>query len=565
MNLNNFEDFIDLNIIEKGREYYENDSVIGLQKLKENTFKGEIQGTNIYKVLITVNEDSDLLSAECDCAYEGAYCKHVIAAFYEIRDILSGALKHYKNEKLALNNKINGDVNHILAQRSKDELIEFIILLTNQYEELKQQILLKFFSGTEGEELKLCRELIDTYIKQNSDKDGFVTYHQSFEAVKGVRIVLSRAKEEFLKNKYYHSVEIVLCVIHEIMKLMQFSDDSGGVVNSLLHESFDLIDDIIIDDHNISSSEKQKLFYKLLEESSNKRYNDWIEYRLNLMEDCVYLAATPDLRSLLENKLKSLLESSKDLILDKNHLEERVKLIIYNMIEKYQDKKASDDFIQINLEYPAFRKQAINNALKNKNYELVIKLALEGEEQHKRLIRLKREWKGFRYDAYKQSKQLQNQRALALDFIVDGNFEYYAELKNTYTIEEWKSIYPDIIKAIEDKGRTFISSYSSILVEEHEFKKLLDYVRQNPSSLILYYNYLIPEFSNEVYDIFRGYILETASKATSRKDYHVVCSIIKKLSNAGGEDAANEIIDMLMTKYNHKPAFKDELQKIQLD
>jgi hypothetical protein len=564
MNLNNFEDFIDLNIIEKGREYYENDFVISLQKLKANTFKVEVQGTNIYKVLITVNEDSDLLSAECNCAYEGTYCKHIIASFYEIRDMLNGVLKHYKNEKLAANIKIDDDVKLILAQRSKDELLQFIISLANQYDELKQQILLKFFSGTEGEELRLCRELIDTYIRQNSDRDGFVTYHQSFEAVKGARIVLNRAKEGFLKNIYCHSVEIVICVIHEIMKLLQFSDDSGGVVSGILHESFDLIDDIIMDDHNINSSEKQKVFYKLLEESSNKRYSDWIEYRLNLMEDCVYLADTPDLRSLLEDKLISLLENSEDMILDRTHLEERVKLIVYNMIEKYEDKKTYDDFIQANLEYPAFRKLAINNALKNKDYELVIKLALEGEKQHEKLIRLKREWKGFRYDAYKQSMQLENQRKLAVDFIVDGNFEYYTELKSTYAIEEWKSIYPSIIKSIEDKERTFISSYSSILVEECEFKKLLDYVKQNPSSLILYYNYLIPEFKNEVYEIFKDYILETASKATSRKDYHVVCSIIKKLSNAGGEDTANDIINMLLPKYNHKPTFKDELQKIQL-
>lgn len=563
MNLDNFEDFIDLNITEKGREYYESNLVINIEELSKSVYKAEVQGTNIYQVLVHLNTENDLISAKCNCAYNSIYCKHIIAVFYELRDMLNGNITQYR-KKTQLSLDKSADTKQILMERTKEELVEFIVSLTEQYEELSQQILLSFFNGNDGDEIILCKKLIDTYISQNSDKEGFVSYYQSFQAVKGAKIVLGKAKNQLAKNKYYHSVEIVLCVVHELMKLLQYSDDSGWVIDSLVHESLDLIEDILTANENICSAEKQKLFYKLLEESSNRRYDDRLEYRLNLMEYCVYMAVTPDLQNLLKYKLNSLLENNTDMILDINHLKERVNLIIYSMIEKYDDTKNAKAFIEEHLGYPAFRRLAINNAFKNKDYELVIKLALEGEEQHKKLIGLVREWRYYRYDAYKLSGQLDNQRNLALNFVLDGDFKYYSELKNTYKQEEWKKIYTDILKLIEDEKKTFINSYTSILVEEKEFKKLLNYVKANPSSLILFYNYLIPDFKNEVFDIFKHYILDTASKATSRKDYHVVCNIIKKLSRAGGEDTAKEIIKILLSKYIQKPAFKDELLKIQL-
>lgn len=564
MNLYNFEDLIDLNVIEKGRICWENDFVLFLEGIGENSFTAEVRGAENYKIQVLLDTSNGIISAACNCHHTGSYCKHIIAVLYKLRDLSENGLKGFRKQEKPSVNNAESDLRKLLIEKSNNELVDFLISLTNQYKEINSQIRLQFFSGDEGEEIKLCKELIEMYIKQNSDKDGYVSYYQSFEAVKGAKIVMKKARDIFFSHNYYHSIGIILCVIHELMKLMRCSDDSGSVVGDLLHESFDLIEDIIVNEQNIGSTEKQKLFYKLMEESSNKRYDNWIEFRLSLMENSVYLAFSPELRSLLEHKLESILENKQTKLLCTNHLKERVNLIKYKLIEKYEDKRKAEDFIQRNLNNTCFRKIAINNAFNDHDYSLAINLALQGEEQDKQIAGLVWQWKAFRYDAYKLSGQLKEQRSLAMDFILEGDFEYYIELKNNYSKEEWKKIYPEIISVIEDNKRTFISSYTNILIEEGEFRKLLDYVRANPSSLELFNNHLTPKFEKEIYEIFNTYIEEISSRAASRKDYNVVCNMLRRLCSAVRREDMAATVKHLLDEYSDKPEFCNELRNLQL-
>ena len=564
MNLNNFEDFTDINNTIKGRDYSENNLVHLIKNKSNHSFKAEVSKTYTYEVQIELEEDLSIISSKCNCCSLESYCKHIIAVFFKLRDILlDNYIECTKKEKIPCN-KYTNNIRQLLSELNKNELIDFLISLTCQYEEINSRIKLEFSKGNEKDELKLCRELIDIHIRQSSDKNGFVSYFQSFEVVKGIRIVLEKARTTSINGRYYHAIEITLCTIHEIMKLLQHSDDSGGIIIDLLHESFDFMEDIIVAGRNISSDEREKLFYKLMEEASNKRYDNCFEYRLILMEYCIYMAISPKLRSLLENKLESLLEYKDNISLCTNYIKEHVLLLMYKMIAKYESKYDSEDFLQKNLHHASFRRIAINNAFKNRNYSLVIRLALQGEELDKKRVGLMWQWKIFRYDAYKLSGQLEEQRKLAIDFILDGDFKYYSELKSTYSEKDWQNIYPTIISFMEKKDRTFVNSYTNILIEERELKKLLDYVKSNPSTLELFYSHLIPDFKEEAYSIFQSYIEDIANKAVSRKDYHTVCNMIKKLGLMFENEDIKKIIKVLLTKYYKKAEFKDELLKIQI-
>jgi hypothetical protein len=91
-------------------------------------------------------------------------------------------------------------------------------------------------------------------------------------------------------------------------------------------------------------------------------------------------------------------------------------------------------------------------------------------------------------------------------------------------------------------------------VENEEIKKRIEPIER-------FYKYLIPEYREEVWDIFVTYIQQRAYHANKRRDYQDVCRIIKMLRNAGGEEAARNIIQLLLTQYNKRPAFKDELSR----
>ncbi|NLI93452.1 MAG: hypothetical protein GX434_15095 [Peptococcaceae bacterium] len=90
----------------------------------------------------------------------------------------------------------------------------------------------------------------------------------------------------------------------------------------------------------------------------------------------------------------------------------------------------------------------------------------------------------------------------------------------------------------------------------------MHYVRENPSSVDYYYKYLKDGYREEIFSIFRSNIELAAARADSRKHYQRVCAMIRTLKKAGGKQESLDIVNTLLLKYPRKPAFRDELGKI---
>lgn len=433
--------------------------------------------------------------------------------------------------------------------------------IASEYEEIKRRIELNFNVGNDEDEINKSIALIRTYINNNSDEWGFVRYGNTSEAVKGAAMVLEKARYALKRNKTTHAVKLALCIIQEMIDLLEGADDSDGVIGETIEESFAFIAEII-DDEELSLVQKEDIFDQLMTEATNKRYDGWTDWRLDLLAKCSELADNQHLRNKLENLLVSMIENEKGDSWSINYFAERINLIRYYMIEKYDGQKKAEEFIEQNLQYSDFRKMAIESAMKKKDYNNVVNLALDGEEKDKGSLGLADQWKGYRYKAYKFSGMLDEQRGIAVEFILKGDFEYYRELKNTYAAKEWPSVCPEIILRLENQKKTHQNVYTRILIEEGEKQKLCEYVKGRPSSVEYFYKYLIPEFTEEVYGLFRQYIEQTAARANSRKDYQGVCAIIRNLKKAGGKEQALEIKQRLFSQYANRPAFRDELSRV---
>lgn len=574
MNLYNFESYIEKKILVRGYDYYENGNVTSVKETNLNIYEAEVEGTDFYNVVIELDDQANIINTLCDCPYDmGEYCKHLVAVFLALRDLkknIAGGNSYMHNNSVHLEATLKSsvpkegrvaDIKKILSDRTKDELVEFLWELASEYEEIKQRIELNFDNGNDADEITKSIALIRTYIRNNSDKHGFVGYRDIFDAVKGAAMVLEKARCAFEKNKTMHAVELVLCVMQEMVDFLQGADDSDGIIDGMIEESLFFIDEVI-DDGELSPIHTESLFVKLIEEATNKRYEGWTDWRLDLLRRCAELADTPNLRNKLENLLLSMVESEKGDSWSVNYFAERVNLIKYQMVEEYDGQKKALQFIEQNLQYSTFRKMAIENAMKKKDYDLVIKLTLEGEKNDKSWPGLVNDWKKYQYKAFSLSGKLDEQRGLALDFILDGSFEYYKELKSTYDAGEWLSVYPKIIFLFENQKKTYENVYTRILIEEEEKQKLLEYLKGRPSSVENFYKYLIPEFKEEVYALFVQYIEQTAARASNRRDYREVCAIIRNLKKAGGEEQALEIKQKLFSKYTNRPAFRDELTRV---
>ncbi|WHH61649.1 SWIM zinc finger family protein [Petroclostridium sp. X23] len=574
MNLNNFESYIDRIIYLRGYDYYENGYVNFVKETEEHVYVAEVEGTETYTIDVELDDNLNIVETLCDCPFNmEEYCKHQVAVFLTLRDMKSNASVKKNSaanntisiepgaKHLAAKKNNEPDIEQILSTRSKEELIDFLLEIAAENEEVKQRILLEFDDGDDEEEILKAVSLIQTFIRNNSDRHGFVNYRDTYNAVNGAELVLDKADSVCDEGKTIHAVNLALCVVREMVDLIQNADDSSGTIGGVIERGFGVIVEII-ENTELSSSEKNIVFENLMKEVSHRRYDGWTDWRLDFLEICSRLSDTPDLRNKLEKHM-TLFGKNEDIdSWGGSYFAEKVNQIRYNMILHNDGEKKAQEFTEQNLHFSSFRKMTIERAMQSKDYEQVIKLALDGEAKDKGLPGLLDDWRKYRYKAYKLSGKLDKQRGLAMDFILDGSFEFYKELKSTYDLNDWIAVYPKIIFLLKNQKRIYSDIYTRILIEEGEKEKLLEYVKKSPSSVESYYKYLIPEFKEEVYDLFLKHIEQTASRAGNRRDYQGVCAIIRNLKKAGGKDQALEIKQKLFTKYANRPAFRDELTRV---
>ncbi|HHV16005.1 MAG TPA: hypothetical protein GXX58_05465 [Gelria sp.] len=568
MNLNDFEKYIDAKILYRGKDYYTSKCILSIVQVTGLSYEAEVEGTDIYLVEVKLDSNNNIVGTSCDCPYDmGEYCKHQVAVFYALRNMQHvSSPEQVTVHAVTTNSGVNSselekqDLQQILSVQSKEELVAFLCSLAAEYEEIKKRIELNFIDRSDEAEIVQCRQLIQTYIEKNLNRD-YIDYEEWEGAVQGAEVVLERARNTYLQDKPLHAVELALCVIQEMLEVMEGTDDYEGFFDATIQDSFFLLDEMI-EDGELTAAEKEKLFTRLLEEAADSRYNSWNEYRLDLLSRCSDFCDVSILRSRLDQYLQDLLENYPEKgHWDQEYYEEQITLLRYYLMKEYENEQVAQSFVEQNLHYSKFREIAIDKAMKQQDYDAVIKYTTDGEEQDKKLPGLVNQWRKLRYQAYKNGGNIVEQRKLGIEFVVSGSFEHYVDLKNTYSAADWALVYPEILFLVETKNKTS-EAYTRILIEEEEKDKLLSYVKERPSLMERFYKYLIPEYREEVWDIFVTYIQQRAYQANKRRDYQDVCRIIKMLKNAGGEEAAGNIIQLLLTQYNNRPAFKDELSRI---
>ncbi|QGQ93846.1 hypothetical protein EHS13_02455 [Paenibacillus psychroresistens] len=413
-----------------------------------------------------------------------------------------------------------------------------------------------------NEELQECEKLIQSYIVRNSEEDGFVAYENVQAALTGVSIVLGKAQDNIQNQDYVQAVKLCLTVLHAMILLLESADDSAGYVGDAITDALELIGTIAQAEVSLNSMQNASLFELLTDESTNVIYDGWSEWSLTLLKVCVSLTDTLDKRVVLEGYFQKLLEQNQDNTWVADRLNEQIKNLLYQLILKHEGEGQAAEFNSSNLTIASFRERAIKAEMDKGNYKQAEQLALEGEEQDHEWNTLVFKWKQLRYEAYKRSNQLEQQQKLAVEFVLNNHFNYYAELKLTYASADWSEMYPHLIQTLEQQQNTFQKVYTQILVEEKEWAKLLEYVKQSPSRVELFYTYLIKTFPGEVFDLFKQHIEQMASQASSRKDYKAVCKVIRLFKKAGKDAPVQEIVRKLLELYPKKLAFQDELSQI---
>lgn len=571
MNLNDFEQHVNEIIRKRGAEYYRNGRVAALDRDGKGSYHAIVEGTEEYNVNIRADEAGNISGIECDCPYDmGLICKHAVAVLYAIRSENSGEKKQAGSgtQKKHAREAGGGTVRvsaspeerlpEILSGLSKDELVRIILGLTLEDEGLASKLAFQYCGELMGDEVVSCRNLIRRGILSYKQRYGYVPYEHTYEALEGTEQVLQRAELLVEKEDYLRAVELYLCVIRELADLYQELDDSDGYAGSMVERAVGGIQ--VISTMDLGEDTSRLMFGKLIKEARHEALDDWADRRLDIIDACVSLSSDNEQKVLLMDYLQQLEDKLGKDSYNRYYIEQIV-LLKYQILLRHGSDAEAAEFFRQNTAFPKFREMAIQSALSGGDFEEAERLAREGESLNAGLPGLVKQWQKYRYAAYERSGQLDLQRELAKQLIMADEYEYYDKLKKTYEKSQWAAVYQKILEAFEER-KHWSRCYLEILIEEKEYKRLLGYVRGNPSSIREYYKYLLKDYQGEVYEIYGSYILQQADWASDRKGYQRVCNLIRHLIKIGGTNKGSGLISALLDKYPRKPAFKEELMKI---
>ena len=551
MNINNFMQYIDQNILDRGYDYYNNGNIIDVYEDDYNKYIFEIEGSEDYEVTVEIDDDGGVIDSYCDCPYNfGPVCKHEAAAYFQLLKIINDK---NNNEKAKKGSKKKQSINETLNNLSKEELIDIIIDVTKKDKTLKNNILFRYSKNDDQTETKNCKKLISSIVKKYTGRDGFVPYMETGDFVSEFEELLE--KITYTENKVL-ALDMAILVLEEGIEAFQYADDSDGEIGSLVDDIIALINNIVIDNVNFDISVRGKLFEKLLNFSGNKIFDGWDDFEIEILDICFKFIDNKIFRDKLISKIESLIkENPNDGYRDYEN--ESMLKILFNIIREYGTKEEEEEFINNNLEYKYFKEILINSYINKEDYNKVIELCLKAEKEDERYSGLVLQWKKIRYTAYEKLSFKEEQIKLAKELLLDNEFEYYKKLKGL--VDNKEIFYNDIKKELKRNAK---GMYIELIVQEKDLDAIMDFVKETPGYIETYAEILVNKFKDEVIDIYSEFIKKQASCVSDRKAYQGVCGIIKRYKKIAGEENAEKIINEFKILYKKRPAFIDELSKV---
>ncbi|MEH7374028.1 hypothetical protein [Neobacillus drentensis] len=450
------------------------------------------------------------------------------------------------------------DLKTILTNQNKEELMRIILDLSDDFPEIEKQLLFKY--TPHKDEISSAKKLITESINRAKRK-GFIDWRHVAPALQGADLTLQKAQEKVDKGEWENAILLSLVVLSPVVKMLNFSDDSNGSIGDVMNWAIRTIDDAVIASlPNFNEKEKKRLFDAIVKEALKEHYNGWSDWRYALLKICTYYSPIKDLRKKLEKQLKSLFEKTESSWSDRFE-KTQIKLLQFEIIERWDGKDATEIFIYENIQHSEFREKAIANELGKGEFKKVIQLCLDGEKADAEYRGLVHKWREYRYQAYELLGDIEQQKQLARELLFKNEFTYYLKLKELYPANEWDDA---LYKIVDDfkKMKNKLPVYLSILKEENLTAEILTYCQSNIRSIIDLYPYIIKDYLEEVNNLFIKFIEYSAEEAADRKKYRKVCSIIETYKKACGTIHSHKLIGELREKYKRRPAFIEEIGKI---
>lgn len=562
--LNQFEQYIDDTILNRGLQYFKKGRVHEPEEISPGEYEAVVEGTEDYTVQLTL-KNGIIKEHVCDCPYDmGPVCKHIAAVLFYLQqdelelDKKTKTTKPTQSSKSVKRKTVAQQVDELLEKASHDELKQFVREKASENAPFRNLFLSSFAQHNSDESKELYVKQVKSILKTASDRHGFIDWSASRIAGNAIDNLLESAQKQINNRNYKSAVFICTAVMEQMTEAMQYSDDSDGDISGSVDAAYEMLCTIAQEE---LTEEIRKIIIDYCFTSFDKQiYSDW-DWHVGVLRLAAMLLRTEDETERLFKQI------------DKAHLSdyerENAQSLKYDILLKTKGENAAEKYLEQNITNSNLRREAIQKALKKKNYDKAISLAKDGVNYDlKDKPGLAKEW----YDWLLKIAQAQNDTDRIIEYarlLFIDNFrneqDYYQILKQYVNPEKWTAFVEVVIQDITNKKRWLDTGLiASIFIKEEYWDRLLELVRKTPdlNTIDHYEKYLSKHYANDIVALYSIEILNYMKNSMGRDHYQNACRYIRKIIKLGARDKANEIISYLRSEYPKRKALMEELDKV---
>ncbi|MCX5844639.1 MAG: SWIM zinc finger family protein, partial [Deltaproteobacteria bacterium] len=370
--LSHFEQNIDETIFNRGLKYFKNGHVTSFEELSPGEFEAIVEGTEDYTVNLTVL-NNNITDCSCTCPYDyGSVCKHIVAVILHLQQEESGMKQPQKKEdaikKPASKRKtVSEQVDEMLGSLSHDDLKSFIKEQCITDPAFRRSFISGFLYKTTTESPEKYREQVKNILRSAKGRDRFIKWSRAGMVGKTVNAMLDIAMRHVDSDNYLSACHICFPVAEEMVKALDFTDDSDGDIGGNIETAFEIL--AAISTSAITEEIRVYLLDQLLKHYKKNIFSGW-DWQTYLLDIAVQLVKTEKEAGIILPLLRTHVHSEYE--------SEQMTKLEYELIRKMKGETEAEKFVEQNLDNSDLRRNAIEKALKDRNFEKATSLALDG-------------------------------------------------------------------------------------------------------------------------------------------------------------------------------------------
>ncbi|MCF7945659.1 MAG: hypothetical protein K9L24_02270 [Spirochaetia bacterium] len=572
MHIDDFEEDFLPQILFRGFDYYKRALVQNLSR-SGNVWTAQVTGGKRYTVEVEFSQNGKITDLSCDCPYDwDSFCKHEAAVLFKLQDVLMDE----EPEEGSIAEQVK--TLSLLEDLSREQLIS----LVREMVELKPELGLlvraiaaepEHETGT-ADKLNIVDELITTVLKElqvfdayKADRLGYFDIPDYPDGL--LQRVFSLLHESLWGGKYQEVIAIASVLLGRVAEACYEGIDCDGELMTVYAKGFDFIVKVCALDE-LTDAQRKEFIEDLLSLSSEVACFDVVGWEYDLIEQANYLCRETAHTEVIEKFIEKQVEEEQVVDLHSSYRKKRQLLLLYHIYKNSRPKEFVDEFLFEHIDFPELRKLAVDRAVDEGRLDGAEALALEGERQARERLAfgLENDFMLKRCCIYEIAGLTEKLRAVLQDMLFSfGDFDLFDRYKSTFLPQQWPAAASDLLiqyAELEESepGLFRRDLYANMLLAEEQYKQLYDLVAAHPQMVLNYDEVLLPEYTEEVYSIYSTLIMQRASEAAKRTEYHRVCGLIGRLKSINGEREAEACKSEIRAHYFRKPAFMDELQKV---